>query len=95
MDISVLADMVNIGTLSAFVLVCVGVPIMRKKRPDLERAFKAPGSPWLPLIVAAVCFVVMLYLSVLTWIRFLVWLAAGITIYFTYSYRHSRLNEKA
>ncbi|MBS6346363.1 amino acid permease [Alloscardovia omnicolens] len=95
MDINVLADMVNIGTLSAFVLVCVGVPIMRKKRPDLERAFKAPGSPWLPLIVAAVCFVVMLYLSVLTWIRFLVWLVAGITIYFAYSYRHSRLNEKA
>ena len=94
LDISVLADMVNIGTLSAFVLVCAGIPIMRKKRPDLERSFKAPGSPWLPIIIALACLIVMLYLSVLTWIRFLVWLAVGIAIYFLYSYRHSLLNSE-
>ncbi|MFC0265172.1 APC family permease [Alloscardovia macacae] len=91
LDLSVLADMVNIGTLSAFVLVCVGVPIMRRKRPDLERAFKAPGSPWFPVLIALACLFVMMYLSVLTWIRFLVWLAVGIVIYFAYSYRHSLL----
>ncbi|MFD0705585.1 APC family permease [Alloscardovia venturai] len=93
LDVSVLADMVNIGTLSAFVLVCFGIPIMRKKRPDLVRSFKVPGNPWFPIVVAVACIVVAVNLSVLTWLRFLVWLAIGIVIYFGYSYRHSLLNE--
>ncbi|OTA26585.1 amino acid permease [Alloscardovia macacae] len=92
LDVGILADMVNIGTLSAFVLVCVGVPIMRRRRPDLDRAFRVPGSPWLPVLIACACLFVMVNLSVLTWIRFLVWLAAGIVLYFAYSYRHSKLN---
>ncbi len=94
LDVAVLADMVNIGTLSAFVLVCIGVPIMRKRRPDLERSFKVPGSPYIPVIIAIACLIVMVYLSVLTWIRFLVWLSAGILIYFLYSYKHSALQRK-
>ena len=93
LDVAVLADMVNIGTLSAFVLVCVGVPIMRRRRSDLDRAFRVPGNPWFPLIMALACLIVMVNLSVLTWIRFAVWLAIGISIYFLYSYRHSQLNS--
>ena len=88
-DIGVLSDMVNIGTLSAFTLVAISIPIMRKKRPDLPRAFKMPGSPWIPILIAVANFWLMLNLSVLTWIRFVVWLA----IYFGYGYWHARLGK--
>ncbi|NEG69673.1 amino acid permease [Bifidobacterium choloepi] len=90
-DIDVLSDMVNIGTLSAFTLVAVAVPIMRKKRPDLPRTFKMPGNPWLPILIALANLWLMLNLSVLTWIRFVVWLVVGIVFYFAYGYQHSRL----
>ena len=86
--------MVNIGTLSAFMLVAAAVPIMRRKRPDLHRTFKVPGSPWVPGIVALLCLFMMINLSVLTWLRFLVWLAIGLAVYFGYSYRHSKLNSE-
>ena len=85
--------MVNIGTLSAFTLVALGIPIMRRKRPDLPRAFRMPGNPWVPVLIALANFWLMLNLSVLTWLRFLVWLAIGFMIYFGYSYRHSRLGN--
>ena len=90
-DISVLSDMVNIGTLSAFTLVAISVPIMRRKRPELPRAFKMPGSPWIPLLIAAANLWLMLNLSVLTWLRFVVWLVVGFAVYFAYGYRHARL----
>jgi basic amino acid/polyamine antiporter, APA family len=90
-DVSILADMVNIGTLSAFTLVAISVPIMRKKRPDLPRAFKIPGSPWVPILIAVANLWLMLNLSVLTWIRFVIWLLLGFCIYFGYSYKHSLL----
>ena len=81
-DVDVLADMVNIGTLSAFTLVAISVPIMRKKRPDLKRTFKMPGNPWIPILIALANLWLMLNLSVLTWIRFVVWLIVGFIIYF-------------
>lgn len=90
-NIDVLSDMVNIGTLSAFTLVAIAVPIMRKKRPDLKRTFKMPGNPWVPILIALANFYLMLNLSVLTWIRFLVWLVVGFIVYFAYSYNHARL----
>lgn len=86
-------EMVNIGTLSAFFLVCLAVPIMRKKRPDLQRPFKVPGSPVLPWLAAAICLYLMLNLPVLTWLRFLGWLALGFIIYFTYGRTHSRVGR--
>ncbi|NMN00319.1 amino acid permease [Bifidobacterium sp. DSM 109958] len=92
-DIGVLSDMVNIGTLSAFTLVAVSIPIMRAKRPELPRAFKMPGNPWVPILIALANFWLMINLSVLTWVRFLVWLVLGFAIYFGYSYRHSRLGR--
>lgn len=90
-DVSILADMVNIGTLSAFTLVAISIPIMRRKRPDLPRTFKIPGSPWVPILIAVANLWLMLNLSVLTWIRFVIWLLLGFCIYFGYSYKHSLL----
>lgn len=90
-DVDVLADMVNIGTLSAFTLIAISVPIMRRKRPDLKRTFKMPGNPWVPILIAAANLWLMVNLSVLTWIRFVIWLIVGFVIYFGYGYRHARL----
>jgi APA family basic amino acid/polyamine antiporter len=86
-----LEEMVNIGTLSAFALVSLAVPILRKRRPDLERSFRVPLSPFLPVLAALVCVYLMLNLSLETWLRFLVWMALGFVIYFAYGYRHSRV----
>lgn len=90
-NVGILSDMVNIGTLSAFTLVAISIPIMRKKRPDLERSFKIPGNPWVPILIALANLWLMVNLSVLTWIRFVVWLIVGFAIYFGYGYRHARL----
>lgn len=88
-----LEEMVNIGTLSAFALVSLAVPILRKRRPDLERSFKVPLNPVLPILAALVCVYLMLNLSIETWLRFLVWMALGFLIYFTYGYRNSRVGK--
>ena len=91
--IGMLEQMVNIGTLSAFVLVSVGVIVLRRKRPDLKRGFTVPLSPWLPALSALICTYLMLNLSLETWARFLIWLALGFAIYFAYGMRKSRLAE--
>lgn len=91
--IGLLEEMVNIGTLSAFVLVSVGVIVLRRTRPDLPRAFTVPLNPWLPALSALVCTYLMLNLTVETWLRFLIWLAIGFIIYFAYSRRHSRVGQ--
>lgn len=93
-DVQVLGDMINIGTLSAFVLVSVGVPILRRSRPDLARPFRVPLSPWLPWISAAACLWLMLNLSTETWLRFAIWLVIGFAIYFGYSRRNSVLGQE-
>ena len=86
-----LEQMVNIGTLTAFVLVSIGVIVLRRKRPDLKRSFRVPLVPVLPIISALVCLYLTLNLELMTWVRFLVWLAIGLVIYFAYSYSHARL----
>jgi APA family basic amino acid/polyamine antiporter len=91
--VGLLEEMVNIGTLSAFVLVSVGVIVLRHKRPDLHRSFRVPLNPWLPGLSAAICVYLMLNLTVETWLRFLVWLVIGFVIYFAYSHRHSRVGQ--
>ena len=88
-----LEEMVNIGTLAAFTLVSIAVPILRRKRPDLKRAFKVPGSPVIPIIAALASVYLMLNLSIETWIRFVVWMALGFAIYFMYGYRHARIAQ--
>ena len=87
--------MINIGTLSAFFLVSLAVPVLRRRRPDLRRPFRVPFSPVLPWLSAAICGYLMLTLPVETWIRFLIWMALGFLIYFTYGMHNSRLSGKA
>jgi len=85
------AELVNIGTLAAFVLVCGGVIVLRRTRPDLHRPFLTPGSPIVPLLGIGFCVYLMLALPAETWWRFAIWMAIGIAIYFAYSRRHSSL----
>ncbi|MDR1266269.1 MAG: amino acid permease [Propionibacteriaceae bacterium] len=94
--VGVLEEMVNIGTLSAFVLVSISVIVLRHKRPDLQRPFRVPAVHVIGTLAAVVCFYLMLNLAVETWLRFLVWLVIGFIIYFAYSHSHSRvLTHKA
>ena len=86
-----LAELVNIGTLAAFVMVCIGVIVLRRTRPDMHRPFVTPWSPLFPLLGALSCGALMAFLPVHTWERFIIWLAIGMVIYFGYSVRHSRL----
>jgi APA family basic amino acid/polyamine antiporter len=86
-----LGELVNIGTLAAFVLVSIGVLVLRRTRPDLPRAFKTPFVPVIPILAALSCIFLMGFLTLGTWGRFLVWMAIGIVIYFAYSRTHSRL----
>lgn len=89
-----LEEMVNVGTLFAFVLVSAGVIILRRTRPDLQRGFRAPFVPWLPALSIAACVWLMLNLTALTWLRFAVWMALGVAVYALYGYRHSRLGRR-
>jgi APA family basic amino acid/polyamine antiporter len=89
--LSTLAELVNIGTLFAFVLVAIGVLILRRTRPDLPRAFRTPFVPVLPIVSVLASFYLMLNLPAETWLRFLIWMVIGFVIYFLYSRSHSRL----
>ena len=89
--LSELAELVNIGTLFAFILVAIGVLVLRRTRPDLPRAFRCPGVPVVPILAVLASFYLMLNLPGATWIRFAVWMALGLVVYFAYSARRSRL----
>ena len=86
-----LAELVNIGTLFAFVLVAIGVLVLRRTRPDLQRAFRCPGVPVVPVLAVLASVYLMLNLPGATWVRFFVWMAIGIVVYFVYGGQHSRL----
>jgi APA family basic amino acid/polyamine antiporter len=92
--IRILGQLVNIGTLLAFVLVCGGVWILRRKRPDLERPFRTPLVPLVPILGIATCFALMAFLPTDTWIRLIVWLVIGFAVYFGYSRKHSLLQRE-
>ncbi|MDD5411791.1 MAG: amino acid permease [Methylobacter sp.] len=86
-----LAELVNIGTLAAFVLVCLGVIVLRITKPDMNRPFRSPFSPLFPVLGMLSCGALMAFLPSLTWLRFIVWLTIGLIVYFSYSMRHSKL----
>jgi APA family basic amino acid/polyamine antiporter len=90
-----LAELVNIGTLFAFVVVSLGVIVLRRTRPDLPRAFRCPGVPWVPILSVLASVYLMLNLPALTWERFLIWMAIGLVVYFLYGVRRSRLATAA
>jgi len=91
--LGVLAELVNIGTLAAFSLVSLAVIILRKKRPDLPRAFRCPGVPVVPALAIIFCLALMSFLSWHTWVAFGIWLALGLVVYFGYARQRSLLNN--
>jgi APA family basic amino acid/polyamine antiporter len=93
-DISVLEEMVNVGTLFAFVLVSIGVIVLRRTRPDLERSFKVPLMPVVPILSVLACLWLMINLTAITWVRFLVWMVLGVIVYFVYGKQHSMVGRR-
>ncbi|KXO97475.1 Low-affinity putrescine importer PlaP (plasmid) [Tsukamurella tyrosinosolvens] len=89
-----LTMLINIGTLFAFVLVSVGVIVLRKQRPDLKRGFTAPLVPLVPILSVLACGWLMFNLTLETWVRFLIWMALGVIVYFVYSKNHSILGKR-
>ncbi len=89
-----LAQLVNLGTLAAFVMISIAVIILRYTRPDLPRKFKTPFVPYIPLLAIVLCSFLSFQLAALTWMRFLAWFLIGLVIYFLYGYRNSKLNQK-
>jgi APA family basic amino acid/polyamine antiporter len=88
-----LASLVNIGTLSAFILISIAVIVMRKAQPDLPRAFRCPGVPYVPILAIISCGVLIYNLNTQTFIRFFIWLVIGLAVYFLYSRKNSLLNS--
>ncbi len=88
-DIGTFGDLTNIGTLFAFIVVSAGVIILRRTDPDRHRSFRVPWVPLLPGISIVCCLVLMLSLPLETWIRFVVWLAIGLVIYFCYGQKRT------
>lgn len=91
-DIDTFADLANIGTLFAFIVVSAGVIVLRRTQPDRPRSFRVPGAPWVPALSIVFCLVLMLALPLQTWLRFVVWLAIGLAIYFAFGRRRSVLS---
>ncbi|WP_258726523.1 amino acid permease [Cellulomonas sp. NS3] len=91
--LSALSELVSIGTLFAFVVVCLGVLVLRRTRPDLPRAFRTPGAPVVPILGVVACGWLMINLPLETWLRFLAWMVVGLVIYVLYGRRHSRLGR--
>jgi APA family basic amino acid/polyamine antiporter len=91
-----MVDLTNIGTLFAFILVCIGIMVLRVKDPHRERSFRVPGGPFLlPTLGVISCLGLAIYLPPASWWRFIGWLGVGLIIYFTYGIRHSRLRPGA
>ncbi len=90
---SVVGNMVSIGTLFAFVLVCIGIIILRKRSPELPRPFKTPLVPFVPILGALICLLMIAGLGIDNWLRLGVWLIIGFVIYFGYSRKNSKAQK--
>ena len=90
--VSITGEMTSIGTLFAFILVCIGVWIIRVRRPDLERGFRVPAVPLVSILGIIACAAMIYGLGCMNWMRLLVWLLIGLVIYFAYGKKHSRIN---
>ena len=93
LPISVLSELVSIGTLLAFTIVCIGIIVLRKTRPEIHRPFRTPWVPLIPILGAAVCLAQMVSLPFDTWLRLLIWMGLGFLIYFLYSVKHSKFHK--
>jgi APA family basic amino acid/polyamine antiporter len=95
LPLRILAELVNIGTLLAFVIVCAAVLIMRRRHPEAHRPFRAPLFPVVPVMGILSCLMLMFSLPAENWVRLAAWLILGLTIYFAYSRKHSLLRSAA
>ncbi len=95
LPINILSELVSIGTLLAFVIVCAGIIVLRIKKPDVHRPFKTPFVPWVPLAGIIICSAQMFALPIETWERLIIWMLIGFVIYFSYSYKRSKLHKKS
>jgi APA family basic amino acid/polyamine antiporter len=95
LPIRILGELVSIGTLMAFVIVCAGVWVLRRRRPDLHRPFKTPWVPFVPIMGIAISALMMLSLPLDTWLRLFIWLIIGMVVYFSYGRRNSRVQQMA
>jgi basic amino acid/polyamine antiporter, APA family len=93
-SIDEMVDLTNIGTLFAFILVCIGILILRKREPERPRAFRTPFVPVVPILGVFACIYLMCGLPAITWLRFALWLLIGMIIYFFYGYRNSKLHSR-
>jgi APA family basic amino acid/polyamine antiporter len=93
LPISILGELVSIGTLLAFVIVCMSILVLRKTEPGLKRPFRTPFVPYVPILGALICFVQMAALPLDTWLRLIIWMGIGFIIYFTYGIRKSKLRK--
>ena len=93
--IAVLTQLTAMGTLLAFVMVCMGVLVLRRREPDLARPFKTPGMPWVPILGAVICLAQMVGLPLETWARLVIWLVVGLAIYFWYGRHHAERLRQA
>jgi APA family basic amino acid/polyamine antiporter len=91
LPISILGELVSIGTLLAFVIVCLSILVLRRTNPGLKRPFRTPFVPVIPILGAVICFVQMAALPLDTWLRLIIWMGIGFIIYFTYGIRKSKL----
>jgi len=94
-SIDEMVDLTNIGTLFAFILVCIGIMILRKRDPDRPRAFRTPWVPVIPVLGIISCIYLSMGLPVVTWIRFGLWLAVGMVVYFSFGFKNSKLHKSA
>jgi APA family basic amino acid/polyamine antiporter len=94
LPISILGELVSIGTLLAFAIVCVSVLVLRKSKPDMKRPFKTPFVPLIPILGALICLLQMASLPLDTWLRLIVWMVIGFVIYFSYGIKHSKIRKE-
>jgi len=94
-NINEIVELTNIGTLFAFVLVAIGILILRRTNPGHPRPFRTPLVPFVPLVAVIACAYLMIQLPWVTWVRFVVWLGIGIVFYYLYGFRHSHLRPGA
>ncbi len=93
LNINEVVELTNIGTLFAFVLVSIGIIVLRRTDPDRPRPFRTPFVPVVPALAVLMCTYLMFELPFVTWVRFAIWLAVGIVFYWAYGYRHSALRR--
>jgi basic amino acid/polyamine antiporter, APA family len=93
LPLDLLGELISIGTLLAFAIVCAGIIILRRRMPDTHRPFRTPLVPLVPILGVISCLVLMYFLPISTWVRLAVWLVIGFAIYFGYGQKHSRLRD--